>query len=215
VTAVSHRAERTRGPRAGRRTTWRRDPGGRRQRILDAATRLFGSDGYREVTTATIAAAAGVAEGTLFHHFGSKNALLREVSSRYGSGFADAMFAGLPADSGMPDVDAVVARAFAYVRFTHPHFGVYLLANDSAAAPSARRANREAIVTRLADLFTGWSANGQIREVDPRILAELCFGLVETALRECYVGVEISDAREARYAKEVATCIRGMLARPA
>lgn len=198
----------------GTRPAWRRDPEGRRQRVLDAAARLFGNHAYREVTTSLIASSAGVAEGTLFHHFGSKDALLAEASARYGQGFADAMFAGLTPDRDVPDVASVIRRAFAYVRFNQPSFGIFLLTDEAGSTRGAKRANREAIVTRLATLFALWSERKQMREADPEILAELCFGLVEAALRECYAGGHVDDAREARYIREVSQCIRSML-RPA
>ncbi|WP_218022230.1 TetR family transcriptional regulator [Nocardia amamiensis] len=48
-----------------------------RQRLLDAAVRLFAERGYDEVAVADIAEAAGVAHGLLYHHFGNK----REISA--------------------------------------------------------------------------------------------------------------------------------------
>jgi AcrR family transcriptional regulator len=47
-----------------------------RQRILQAATKLFSEIGFTLATTRLIAEAAGVNEITLFRHFGSKKALL-------------------------------------------------------------------------------------------------------------------------------------------
>ena len=50
-----------------------------RERILEAAAALYSTVGFRGTTTRRIAADAGVNEVTLFRHFGSKEALLREV----------------------------------------------------------------------------------------------------------------------------------------
>lgn len=49
------------------------------QRILDAALRVFASEGYTGATTRRIAEEANVAEVTLFRKFKSKENLLREV----------------------------------------------------------------------------------------------------------------------------------------
>jgi AcrR family transcriptional regulator len=46
-----------------------------RERILDAATRLFRGDGWENTTTRGIAQAAGIATGTLFNYFQSKEAI--------------------------------------------------------------------------------------------------------------------------------------------
>lgn len=47
--------------------------------LLAAARRLFAEHGFEGVTTPMIAAAAGVAQGSLFHHFPTKRALFLAV----------------------------------------------------------------------------------------------------------------------------------------
>lgn len=49
------------------------------QRILDAAARLFGKEGYQGATMNAVAAAAGVSKGLLHYHFRSKEHLLIEA----------------------------------------------------------------------------------------------------------------------------------------
>jgi AcrR family transcriptional regulator len=61
----------------------RRLPRKRREaQILDAATRIFASKGYRAATTREIAAEAGVSEGTIYNYFDSKYDLLIAMSKR-------------------------------------------------------------------------------------------------------------------------------------
>ena len=55
-----------------------------RDQLLDAAARLYAEAGYRGATTRRIAGQAGVNEVTLFRHFGSKDALMREAIARAG-----------------------------------------------------------------------------------------------------------------------------------
>jgi AcrR family transcriptional regulator len=50
-----------------------------RQRILQAATRLFKSEGWHETTTRGIAVGAGIATGTLFNYFPTKEAIAAEL----------------------------------------------------------------------------------------------------------------------------------------
>ena len=47
-----------------------------RQRILDAAEELFGSKGFDKATTRDIASAAGIATGTLFNYFPTKESIV-------------------------------------------------------------------------------------------------------------------------------------------
>lgn len=51
-----------------------------KQRLLEAAERLFASRGFMDVSAAEIVREAGVAHGLLFHHFGAMEELYAEVS---------------------------------------------------------------------------------------------------------------------------------------
>ncbi len=192
-----------------RRTSWRKDPDGRRERVLTAAARLFGERGFAAVRTREIADAAGVSEGTLFHHYRSKQSILLAVAERYGTGFATAMFEDLDPEAGVPNVERVIRSAFAYVRHSDPLLGVFLLSDDAYASPAARSANREAIVSRLARFFTVWQRRGLAEPASPRVCSELCFGVVESALRECFVRGKRAD--EDLYVEEAVRAIRAML----
>jgi AcrR family transcriptional regulator len=52
-----------------------------RDRIIKVAARLFSSKGWDNTTTRAIAAAAGIATGTLFNYFESKEAIVAELIS--------------------------------------------------------------------------------------------------------------------------------------
>ena len=57
-----------------------------REEILKAAARIYCEAGFRGTTTRRIATEAGVNEVTVFRHFGSKEALLREAIGRQWGG---------------------------------------------------------------------------------------------------------------------------------
>ena len=52
----------------------------RKEAILKAAIELFMEKGYNGTATSEIAERAGVAHGTVFHHFGKKENLLLELT---------------------------------------------------------------------------------------------------------------------------------------
>lgn len=69
-----------------------------REQLLVAAARVYGEVGYHGATTRRIAIEAGVNEITLFRHFGSKDALLRQAIYRAGHGDVAANLPDAPSD---------------------------------------------------------------------------------------------------------------------
>ena len=69
-----------------------------RERILEAAARVYSKHGFRGATTRLIAAEAGVNEVTLFRTFGSKGALLEAVLEENGNGDAVSPLPDPPVD---------------------------------------------------------------------------------------------------------------------
>src|SRR5579863_6651803 len=60
----------------------------KRTRIIEAATQHFAEQGYHAARVSDIAAALGIAKGSVFQHFGSKDGLFFEVYKRAVRSFA-------------------------------------------------------------------------------------------------------------------------------
>ena len=56
----------------------------RREEIMDAAAELFSTKGYEETTTTDIMKKVGIAKGTLYYHFASKEEILDAMIERMG-----------------------------------------------------------------------------------------------------------------------------------
>jgi AcrR family transcriptional regulator len=69
-----------------------------RERILEAARRVYAKHGFRGATTRLIAIEAGVNEVTLFRTFGSKSALLEAVLEQYSKADSEPAFPEEPSD---------------------------------------------------------------------------------------------------------------------
>ncbi|MDP3938876.1 MAG: TetR/AcrR family transcriptional regulator [Deltaproteobacteria bacterium] len=194
---------------ARRRQGWRRDPEGRRERVLQAAVRAFSRKGFAAARVQDIARAAGVAEGTVFHQFGSKQGLLVAVGERYGQGMARAAFGGVGADIQPGQASVVVHNIFEYVRKTEGSLAAFLLTNDPAEGGPAQDANRRQMLAAIEAMLERWMERGLIRPVDPRVSAAIQFGLVENALRDCFLREK--GEREEEYVREVTACLTGYL----
>lgn len=87
-----------------------------REQILREATSLFADKGYRGSSTATIAERVGVAHGTVFHHFKTKERLLIEIGEtliqRYLGGLQSLDDAGL---SGWAALDQALRYHFSFL----------------------------------------------------------------------------------------------------
>ena len=68
----------------------------KRNAILDAATRLFAERGLAAAPTSEISKRAGVAEGTLFTYFGTKDELINSLYREIKLELADAMMSDFP-----------------------------------------------------------------------------------------------------------------------
>jgi AcrR family transcriptional regulator len=66
-----------------------KDPKERRKEIMDMAANLFLSKGYEETSINLIVNQLGVAKGTFYHYFQSKEEILEAILEEYISKFAD------------------------------------------------------------------------------------------------------------------------------
>ena len=60
-----------------------KDPETRRSELIDTAEELFLENGYEETTVSEIVRNAGVAQGTFYHYFKSKDEVLNAITDRW------------------------------------------------------------------------------------------------------------------------------------
>lgn len=188
----------------------RRAPNEKREQIAAAAAALFADRGFAATTTARIAKRAGVSEGIVFHHFGSKRDLFRYVVAEYGRDFVRAMFGDAPAERPSTPREAIEA-AFAYVR-DHSDLHRVFSTRDPDLAALVDAGTHDPIVAALEATLAAGVARGVTREMNTRIVAELCYSLVDGALQACFLQGDGSN--EVEYLAEVIQCVE-RIARPA
>jgi len=155
----------------------------RADEIVDIAARLFYERGYQSVSTRSLAQAAGIQGGSLYHHFASKEEILYRIV-QYGSGefFAgllphlEAPGTALPGDT--PGPPGYAARLERFVRgyitdAQHRRYAIAVLFRDMAhLSPDhftelqAVRRNFQQAVQRF--LYAGVDA-GEFHVPDPKV----------------------------------------------
>src|SRR5579871_253814 len=123
-----------------------------REQIVDAARRLFAANGFGATTTRAIARAAGIAAGTLFNYFATKDAILACLAADAAAA-AQLEFEKMTgqADSFEEDLFGYVAVGLRKLKPLRKHLTVLL---ETALCPLAATTADEVQSLRLAHLET-------------------------------------------------------------
>ena len=105
-----------------------RDGTATKVRILDAAEKLFESNGFAGTSLDQIIEASGTSKGAFFHHFESKRALSQALVERYVEMDLTMLRAGLDA---VADVNDPVEKVLGFLRF-YERWATELVSAESA-----------------------------------------------------------------------------------
>lgn len=167
-----------------------------RQRLLDAAARVYGRAGLTGATTRAIANEAGVNEVTLFRHFQTKERLLAAVVGE-NFGAAPTIQSSLPALSGELRADVLALARHFETLFTENlpliramlgeihHHG---REHEKHVVSGVFRPAKDALIARLESACS----SGELRsEFSGELLADLFSGMIFTeVLRRATKGVK-------------------------
>jgi TetR/AcrR family transcriptional regulator len=147
------------------------------QRILEAALRIFASEGYTGATTRRIAAEANVAEVTLFRKFHSKENLLREVLFKNRAAFSslDHLFQ-LENDSDLEIDLRILGKNVSKAMKDNKEDSkrrmlMFMLFEEGRRRPEVAEILSSVFqinITRLSEYFELQIKNGKMRNINPR-----------------------------------------------
>jgi AcrR family transcriptional regulator len=152
-----------------------------RERILDAATDLFGLRGVEAVSLDSIASDVGVAKQTLLYWFPSKDDLVQAVLVAAVAELSIGVEAAIRAttDDPLDRIDAVVRAVFRQAVRRPALLG--LVREISRLPPASGDRLHEAfepLVGRAVGYLRREMAAGRLRQADPRMIAALCYATV-------------------------------------
>ncbi len=186
--------------------TYRRAPAEKRQLLISAARTLFAEQGYLATSTQQIAQAAGVSEGILFHHFGSKRGLFECVAQQFAE---DGARATMPAQPELMSEEAVVRGAFDFAD-ANPALYSVLASMSPSMGDAGVNARTDIIVAAIQENLQKAMAEGQARVGDAKIMAQLQFAMVDAAYK---AWLQCGDkSRREDYIQEAVRCMQAMLA---
>lgn len=99
------------------------------RRILDAAEDEFGAKGFHDASVASITANAGVAQGTFYLYFDSKERLFREVVGDFGARLRAHLAETVTGADGRLAAERIGLRSF--VEFVRAHGNLYRIVMES------------------------------------------------------------------------------------
>ncbi|HET8686029.1 MAG TPA: TetR/AcrR family transcriptional regulator [Methanosarcina sp.] len=150
------------------------------QRILDAALRVFASEGYTGATTRRIAEEANVAEVTLFRKFQSKENLLREVLIKNRAVFStlDSLFqieTNIDLETDLRNTGRNVAKAMKDKKRDGKYrMFMAMLFEEGRRRPEVAEVLSSVFqmnISHLSNYFELQIKNGKMRNVNPRSAA--------------------------------------------
>jgi AcrR family transcriptional regulator len=153
-----------------------------RDRILDAALRLISERGFLGTTTREIAQEVGMAELTLFRHFGSKERLFEEVLGRYT--FLPRLKELLPGLEGLPYEDALRSIGMSFFETLRERKSlVRIMLSEITVYPEKVKAVHRGFIDELfktlAGYFGGLQERGLIEDsCPPEVLARAYLGMI-------------------------------------
>ena len=133
------------------------------RKLLDASATEFGEKGFHEASVSSITRRAGVALGSFYTYFNSKDELFRALVADMSENVKTSAREALHDDMGALEIERAALGAF--LEFAREHKEIYRIIDEAEFVdPASYRAHYETIAERIqARLETGTS-NGELRD---------------------------------------------------
>lgn len=187
----------TRPPVLDRSTRTEQAKAARREEILAAARRVFAARGFRGTTIADIAEEAGVALGTIYLYFPSKQTVFAALNEQFNRLITDAVTSVAPTGSLEQTTRLRVKSVFDACGQNRDLIRLVVLNTDpdSEVARRMRDSSHERAKPLTLELQRAMEA-GAVRAGDARIITHLVTGLVSIAVYQAFVVSNGEDAEE-------------------
>jgi AcrR family transcriptional regulator len=191
------------------------------ERLLDVAREVFLELGIR-ATTSEVAARAGIAEGTIFHRFKSKEELFR-AAMNFDPDAALVLAQELAGRVGERDLrETLVEFAERFMELGRVAMPVMMMSwsnpeNMCAADRTSERATRyRKVINWIAGFVEHEMQSGRLRAVEPEVMARMFIGsLHHYCMIELFVGAGSERFTHRQFAEHVVDVLLGCANEPA
>lgn len=156
---------------------WNRRKEARPSEIINAAMDVFVENGFAAANLDDIAKRAGIAKGTLYRYFDTKEDLFRAAARQAMTGNLDAMAVATQNEQGPLKalLPLLLARATGKMGDSRVPAFARMVISESRAFPDLARIWHDDVAERVLDLVSGFiaraQARGEVRAGDPRLFA--------------------------------------------
>jgi AcrR family transcriptional regulator len=150
-----------------------------RRHLLDTGLRVAASSGFSRTSTASIARASGLAHGTVFVHFPTRDALVIELVAEVGRAISQQLASLDDAGESTRSLPEVLS---AHLAALAQHEVLYSrLLSEAAVLPLSARAHifalQSGIAFRLRSAYARALAEGSVRAMDSLTLSNMWIGV--------------------------------------
>jgi AcrR family transcriptional regulator len=165
----------------------------RREDILKAAREIFKQNGYARAHVAEIARRAGVAKGTVYLYFASKQAMLDALCDTYQEMIAGALLQAMQNPDARTAIKDAVHATLAIASSERDLLKLLDLRLGLAAGGAAIENPRGQKILRR--FFRERVASGDMRDYEPVIASELTGGFVQWIAKLCLLWHNVDITR--------------------
>lgn len=162
----------------------------RQSDILDAAVRVFARKGFAASRIEDVAAEAGIAKGSVYLYFDSRDALLAGAFESYAAR-AEAVLADLGPGTGLQRLDRLI-RATVEMLAEHPDHARVLLDVWASQPPLDLSGMYHEYRSAIADLLCQAAGDGELRDGIGAPHAGVIVGAIEGCLVQALVDPQVS-----------------------
>lgn len=163
------------------------------RKLLDASATEFGEKGFHEASVSSITRRAGVALGTFYTYFDSKDSLFRALVHDMSDNVKSSARSALKDDMGALEIEEAALAAF--LAFAREHKEIYRIIDEAEFVdPASYRNHYQTIATRIAGRLKSGGEAGEFREDLGELEAWAIMGMnVFVGLRYVVWGDDVPD----------------------